>query len=78
MTTTLTITERAASATGHQREVVLRRRAPRGLFTAQHAYAVRLVQIATATSDLTSPAEMEAGNKTATGIVPRAAHENGG
>jgi hypothetical protein len=78
MKTTLTMTERAASATGHQREAVLRHSAPRGLFTAQHAYAVRLVQIATAISDLSSPAEMEAGNKTATGIVPCVGHENGG
>ena len=78
MTTASASTERAASAAGHHREVVSRRRTPGGLFTAEHAYAVRLVQIATAISDPGLPADLEAGNKTAAGIVPRAAHENGG
>ena len=78
VTTAPTNTGRAASAVGHHRKIVPRRRTPGGLFTAEHAYAVRLVQIARATADPGSPAEFEAGNKTAAGIVPRAAHENAG
>jgi hypothetical protein len=69
-------TERAASVAGHVREGVPRRRTPGALFTAEHAYAVRLVQIATATSDPGWPAEPETGNETAAGIVPRAARES--
>ncbi len=70
--------ERAVSAAGHHWKAVPHRRTPGGLFTAAHAYAVRLVQIAAASSDPGSPAEFEAGNKTAAGIVPCSAHENGG
>ena len=76
MTTASANTERAASAAGHHRKAVSRHRIPAGLFTVEHAYAVRLVQIATATSDLGSPAELEAGNRTAASIVPRATHES--
>lgn len=78
MTTASTSNERAASAAGHRREGAPRRRTPGALFTAEHAYAVRLVQIATATSGQGWPAEPETGNKTAAGIVPRAAHEDRG
>ena len=78
MPTAITSTERAASATSHHRKIVPRRRTPGGLFTAEHAYAVRLVQIARATADPGSPAELEASNKTAAGTVPCAAHENAG
>jgi hypothetical protein len=78
MTTASASTERAASAAGHRREGAPRRRTLGALFTAEHAYAVRLVQIATATPDPGWPAEPETGNKAATGMVPPAAHENGG
>jgi hypothetical protein len=73
MTTAPTSTERAASAACNHRKA-----APGGLFTAEHAYAVRLVKIATATSDAGSGAELKADNKTETGIIPCAAYENGG
>jgi hypothetical protein len=78
MTNASTRTEHAASATVHHREILPRRRTPGGLFTAEHAYAVCLVQIATATSDLGSPAELEAGNTTAAGIVRFVADAKGG
>jgi hypothetical protein len=77
MTTASASTERAASAAGHRREGAPRRRTLGALFTAEHAYAVRLVQIAIAITDRGSP-ELEAGNKTAARTVPRAAHESGG
>lgn len=76
MTTASASTERAASAAGHHRKAVSRRRTAAGLFTVEHAYAVRLVQIATATSDPGSPAELEAGNRTAASIVQCATHES--
>jgi hypothetical protein len=78
MTTAPTSTERAASAARNHRKAAPRHRLPGGLFTAEHAYAVRLVQIATATADAGSGAELKADNKTDAGIVPSAAYENGG
>ena len=75
---TSTSAERAAAAGGHHPEIVPRRRTPAGLFAAEHAYAVRLVQIATATSDRRAVAELESYERAAAGMVPCAAHENGG
>jgi hypothetical protein len=78
MTTAPTSTERAASAACNHRKAAPHHRLPGGLFTAEHAYAVRLVKIGTATSDAGSGAELKADDKTEAGIVPCAADENGG
>jgi hypothetical protein len=78
MTTAPTSTDRAASAACNHRKAAPHHRLPGGLFTAEHAYAVRLVKIATATSDAGSGAELKADNKTEAGIVRCAAYENDG
>jgi hypothetical protein len=70
MTTAPTSTERAASAARNHRKAAPRHRLPGGLFTAEHAYAVRLVENGTGTSDAGSGAELEADSKTEAGIVP--------
>jgi hypothetical protein len=56
-------------------QIVPRRPMPGELFTAEHAYAVRLVQFTTTASERASLAELEAGNRTAPdNILPCAPH----
>ena len=65
MTAATTIAERTGRGIGHHPQIVKRRPMPEELFTAEHAYAVRLVQFTTAASERALPIELGAGNRTA-------------
>lgn len=77
MTTASANTERAAFTVGRHQAAGSRHHTPAGLFTTENAYAVGLVQIATATSELDASANLRAGSSSFAGIVPRVARGNG-